>query len=158
MLKRTWILYTYKFTRGWALGSHAGPLSAAAVDSSGRGAFPLLGDSAFKCAEAVLFFLPPQGIHLPPPPRPLRRRNGHQSLRILCPKCHGDEGRPGSFWPPSRPSSSAPCKAPGPASSSEVGWPVLRAAGPDSGSAPPSSSSPRRVVENTLSMFLRICE
>lgn len=46
---------------GWALGSHAGPLSAAAVDSSGRGAFPLLGDSASKCAEAVLFFLPPHG-------------------------------------------------------------------------------------------------
>src|SRR4051812_23645870 len=59
------------------------------------------------------------------PPRPLRRRNGHQSLRILCSKCRGDEGRPGSFWPPSRPSSSAPCKAPGPASSSEVGRPVL---------------------------------
>ena len=157
MRKRVRILYTHEFTRGWALGSHAGPLSAAAVDSSGRGALPLLGGSASKCMEAVLFFLPPQGIHLPPP-RPLRRRNGHQSLRILCPKCRGDEDRPGPFWPPSRPSSSAPCKAPGPASSSEVGWPVLRAAGPYNGSAPPSSSSPRRVVENTLSVSLGLCE
>ena len=61
MHKRTRIQYTHEFTRGWALGSHAGPLSAAAVDSSGRGAFPLLGDSASKCAEAVLFFLPPAG-------------------------------------------------------------------------------------------------
>ena len=91
-------------------------------------------------------FFPLQGIHLPPPPRPLRRWNGHQSLRILCSKFRGDEGHPGSFWPPSRPSSSAPCKALGPASSSEVGWPVLRAARPDNGSAPPSSSSPGRVI------------
>ena len=142
---------------GWALGSHSGLLSAAAVGSFGRGVFPLLGDSASKCAEAVLFFLPPQGIHLPPPPCPLRRWNGHQSLRILCPKCRGDEGRPGSFWPPSRPSSSAPCKAPGQASSSEGGQPVLRAVGPDNGSAPPSSSSPRRVVENTLGASLGLC-
>ena len=150
--------YTHEFTRGWALGSHAGLLLAAAVDSSGRGAFPLLGDSASKCMEAALFFLPPLGICLPPPPRPLRRQNGHWSLRILCPKCHGDKGRPGSFWPPSRPSSSVPCKAPGPASSSEVGRPVLLAVGPDSRSAPPSSSSPRRVVENTLSISLGLCK
>ena len=52
--------YTHEFTRGWALGSHAGLLSAE-VDSSGRGAFPLLGDSASKCMEAALFFLPPAG-------------------------------------------------------------------------------------------------
>ena len=53
--------YTHEFTRGWALGSHAGLLSAAAVDTSRRRAFPLLGDSASKCMEAVLFFLPPAG-------------------------------------------------------------------------------------------------
>ena len=51
--------YTHEFTRGWALGSHSGLLSAAAVDSSGRGVFPLLGDSASKDVEAVLFFLSP---------------------------------------------------------------------------------------------------
>ena len=53
--------YTHEFTRGWALGSHSGLLSAAEVDSSGRVVFPLLGDSASKCPEAVLFFLPPAG-------------------------------------------------------------------------------------------------
>ena len=52
--------YTHEFTRGWALGSHSGLLSAA-VDSSRRGVFPLLGDSASKDVEAVLFFLPPTG-------------------------------------------------------------------------------------------------
>ena len=52
--------YTDEFTRGWALGSHSGLLSAA-VDSSGRGVFPFLGDSASKDVEAVLFFLPLAG-------------------------------------------------------------------------------------------------
>ena len=58
-------MYTHEFTRGWALGSHSGLLSAAAVDSSGRGVFPLLGDSASKDVEAVLFFLPPVGDSSP---------------------------------------------------------------------------------------------
>jgi len=53
--------YTHEFTRGWALGSHAGLLSAVIVDSSESGDFPLLGDSASKCMEAALFFLPPAG-------------------------------------------------------------------------------------------------
>ena len=48
--------YTHEFTRGWALGSHSGLLSVAAVDSSGRGVFPFLGDLASKDVEAVLFF------------------------------------------------------------------------------------------------------
>ena len=52
---------TYEFTRAWALGSHSGLLSAAVVDSSGKGVFPLLGDSASKDVEADLFFLPPVG-------------------------------------------------------------------------------------------------
>ena len=150
-------LYTHEFTRGWALGSHAGPLSAAVVDSSGRGAFPFLGDSASKCRRPSSSFFPPRGIHLPPPRRPLRRRNGHRSLRILCPKCRGDEGRPGSFWPPSQSSSSAPCTALGPASSLEVGQPILRVMGPESGSALPSSSNPRGVEKNTLSISLGLC-
>ena len=58
MRKRVRILYTHEFTRGWALGSHSGLRSAAAVDPSGRGVFPFLGDSASKDVEAVLFFLP----------------------------------------------------------------------------------------------------
>ena len=53
--------YTHEFTRGSALGSHPGLLSAAAVDSYGRGVFPLLGDSASRNMEAVLFFLSPAG-------------------------------------------------------------------------------------------------
>lgn len=61
MRKRVRILYTHEFTRGWALGSHSGLLSAAAVDSAGRGVFPFLGVSASKDVEAVLFFLPLSG-------------------------------------------------------------------------------------------------
>ena len=134
-----WILYTHEFTRGWALGSHSGLLSVAAVDSSGRGVFPFLGDSASKDVEAVLFFPPLTGDGSSfSSSSSLQRKIGHWSLRILCPKRHGDGGRPWSFWPPSRPSSSAPCTAPGLASSSEVGRPVLRVVGPESGSAPPS--------------------
>ena len=53
--------YTHEFTRGWALGSHSGLLSAAVVDSSRRGVLPFLGDSASKDVEAVLFFLPLTG-------------------------------------------------------------------------------------------------
>ena len=53
--------YAHEFSRGWALGSHSGLLSAAAVDSSGRGVFPFLGYSASKDVEAVLFFLPLAG-------------------------------------------------------------------------------------------------
>ena len=147
--------YTYKFTKGSALGSHSGLLSVAPVDSFCRGIFPLLGESASKELEAVLFFFPLRRIHRPPP-RPLRRKNGHSSLRILCPEHHGDGGRPWSSWPPSRPSSSVPCKAPGPTSSSEVGRPVLLAEGLDSRSAPPSSPSPRKMIGNMLSIFLRM--
>ena len=128
------------------------------MKSSGREAFPFLDDLASKHAEPILFFLPLLGgigfPFLPPPlPRPLRRRSGPQSLRTLCPKYPCDEGRPWSLWPPSRPSSSAPCKAPGQASSSEVGRLVLLAAGPDSRSAPPSSSSPRRIIGKYIRNF-----
>ena len=49
---------TYDFTRGWALGSHSGLLSVAVVDASGMDVLPLLGESASKDEEAVLFFLP----------------------------------------------------------------------------------------------------
>ena len=86
---------------------------------------------------------PPLGIHLPPPPCPLRRKNGPWSLRISCLRRHDDGGRPWSSWPLSRPSSSAPCRALGPASSLEAGRPVLQVAGPDSRSAPPSLPSPK---------------
>jgi len=58
MRKRVRILYTHDFTRGWTLGSHSGLLSVAVADSSKKGVFPFLGDSASKCVEAVLFFLP----------------------------------------------------------------------------------------------------
>ena len=61
MRKRVRILYTHEFTRGWALGSHSGLLSVAVVDSSRRGVFPFLGDSASKDVEAVLFFPPLAG-------------------------------------------------------------------------------------------------
>ena len=61
MRKRVRILYTHELTRGWALGCHSGLLSIAAADSSGRGVFPFLGDSASKGVEAVLFFLPLAG-------------------------------------------------------------------------------------------------
>ena len=58
MHKRVRVLYTHDFTRGWTLGSHSGLLSVAVADSSGKGVFPFLGDSASKCVEAILFFLP----------------------------------------------------------------------------------------------------
>ena len=58
---RMFRIYTHEFTRGWPLRSHSGLLSAAAVDSFGRGIFPLLVDSASKDVEAVLFFLPLAG-------------------------------------------------------------------------------------------------
>ena len=49
---------TYDFSRGWALGSHSGLLSAAVGDASEREFFSLLGGLASKEVEAVLF-LPP---------------------------------------------------------------------------------------------------
>ena len=52
--------YTHEFYRGWALGSHSGLMSVA-VDSSGRGVFSFLGDSASKDVDTGLFFLPLAG-------------------------------------------------------------------------------------------------
>ena len=54
-------LCTHDLARGLTLGSHSGLLSVAAVDSSGREAFPFLDVSASKRVEAVLFFLPLAG-------------------------------------------------------------------------------------------------
>ena len=53
---------TYDFSRGWALGSHSGPLSAAGVDASGWEPLPLLGDSASRDGEAA--FLPTFRVRL----------------------------------------------------------------------------------------------
>ena len=136
------------------VSSHSVLLLVAMVDASGRFFF-LLGDSASKDEEAVLFFPPPWGTRLLPPPHHLRSENGHWSLWVLCPKLRGERGCPWSPWPPSQPSSSVPCKALGPASSSEVGQPVLLAVGPDSVSAPPSSSIPGRILESTLKRLPR---
>ena len=61
MRKHVQILYTHDFTRGWTLGSHPGLLSVVVADSSGKGVFPFLGDSASKCVEAIVFFLPLAG-------------------------------------------------------------------------------------------------
>ena len=61
----------------WTLGSHSGLLLVAVADSSGREVFPFLSDSASKCVEVVLFFLPlTGGIGFPPLPRPPWRKAG----------------------------------------------------------------------------------
>ena len=52
---------TYNSARGLSLGRHSELLSVAAVELSGREAFPFLDASASRRMEAGLFFLPPQG-------------------------------------------------------------------------------------------------
>ena len=54
-------LCTHDLARGLTLGSHSGLLLVEVADSSGRGVFPFLGDSASKCVEADLFLLPLAG-------------------------------------------------------------------------------------------------
>ena len=95
MRKCVRILYTHEFTRGWALGSHSGLLSAAAVDSSGR-FFSFLGDSASRDVEAVLLFLPLTGDWSSSSSSTSPEEEQDRSLRILSPKCRGDGGRFGS--------------------------------------------------------------
>ena len=97
--------------------------------------------------------LPLRGTRLLPPPLHLRRRDGRWSLWILCPKHHNDGGCSWSPWPLYGLLSLAPHKAPGPASSSEVGRLVLLAAGSGSRSALPSSSSPRIIAEKYIERF-----
>ena len=57
-------LSTHDFARGLSLGRHSELLSVAAVELSGREAFPFLDALASRCVEAALFFLPPSGGEL----------------------------------------------------------------------------------------------
>ena len=143
-------LDTHDSARGLSRGCHSGLLSMSHAELSARETFPFLDASASRFLEDALFF-PPQGggsfflLPLPPPRHLQRRRSEFRRLRTPCPKYPWDGGHLWSPWPSSWPSSPALDRAPEPASSSEVELLGLRAAEPDSESAPPSLSSPERI-------------